>query len=306
MKILITGANGLLGQKLVYRLAGQPDFDVIATSKGENRIALRSGYQYHPLDITNREEVLKLMDSIRPDCIINTAAMTNVDACENEKVGCKALNVDAVSYLIEACKPNKTHLIHISTDFVFDGENGPYREEDEPNPLSYYALSKLESEKLVMNSGLDFTIIRTIIIYGVVDDAQRSNLVLWTKSSLEAKKTITVITDQYRSPTLAEDLAEACVKAAELKATGVFHICGPEEDLDSIINIARKVATFFDLDQSYIHPITSDELNQPAKRPPRTGFILDKARRILNYNPTPLSEGLRIVAHQLEQKKSPA
>jgi dTDP-4-dehydrorhamnose reductase len=146
-------------------------------------------------------------------------------------------------------------------------------------------------------------ILRTIIIYGVVDDVQRSNLVLWTKSSLEKKQTINVITDQFRSPTLAEDLAEACVLAAQKRATGIFHICGPEEDFDSIINLARKVADYFGLDKSYIRPVTSAELNQSAKRPPKTGFILDKARRELGYRPTSLNEGLEIVSRQLSQKK---
>lgn len=303
MKILITGSNGLLGQKLVYRLAGKPGFEIIATSKGDNRISLKEGYRYLSLDITNRADVMQAVSDVQPDCIINTAAMTNVDACENDKAGCRALNIDAVTYLVEACQPYSTHFIHLSTDFVFDGENGPYREDDEPNPLSYYAWSKLESEKTVMNSGLDWAILRTIIIYGVVDDVQRSNLVLWTKSSLEKQQTINVITDQFRSPTLAEDLAEACVLAAEKRATGIFHICGPEDDFDSIINLAKKVADFFGLDKSFIRPVTSAELNQSAKRPPKTGFILDKARKELGYRPTSLIEGLQIVSRQLEQKK---
>lgn len=304
MKILITGSNGLLGQKLVYALAGKDGIEVLATSKGVNRISKKDGYAYQPLDITNRDEVFSVIQKFRPNCIINTAAMTNVDACENDKPGCDALNVDAVKHLTEASRGNSTHFIHISTDFVFDGESGPYREEDQPNPLSYYASSKLESEKVVMQSGLDWAILRTIIIYGVVDDVQRSNLVLWTKSSLEQNKDINVITDQFRSPTLAEDLADACILAMQKRATGIFHICGPEEDLDSIINLAAKVADFFGLDKSHIKPISSASLNQPAKRPPRTGFILDKARIELGYTPRTFVEGLKIVSAQLLQKQN--
>lgn len=304
MKILITGSNGLLGQKVVYALLKKTGVEIIATSKGENRISKKNGYQYFPLDITNKNEVSELISKVQPDCIINTAAMTNVDACENDQPGCKALNVDAVQYLIDACKPFNTHFIHISTDFVFDGEGGPYREEDEPNPVSYYAWSKLESEKIVQASGLDWAILRTIIIYGVVDDVQRSNLVLWTKSSLEAGKSINVITDQFRSPTLAEDLADACISASERRAKGIYHICGPEKDFDSIINLVKKIAKFYKLDESLIKPISSAELNQPAKRPPKTGFILDKARRELNYNPHTFEEGLVIITRQLETKNT--
>ena len=303
MKILITGSNGLLGQKLVYRLRDYKNVELIATSKGKNRIAEKNGYKYIDLDITDQAKVFHIINSEKPDCIINTAAMTNVDACEKDKPGCDALNVDAVRYLTSACKGSGTHFIHISTDFVFDGNDGPYREDDKPNPVSYYASSKLESEKVVMESGLDWAILRTIIIYGVVDDVQRSNLVLWTKSSLEQHKQINVITDQFRSPTLAEDLSEACISAAMKRAIGIYHICGPESDLDSIINLVKKIADFFNLDKSLIKPISSAELNQPAKRPPKTGFILDKARKELNYKPHSLVEGLKLISKQLETKK---
>ncbi|HEX5003401.1 MAG TPA: NAD(P)-dependent oxidoreductase [Bacteroidia bacterium] len=304
MKILITGSNGLLGQKLVYNLAGKSDIELIATSKGSNRIKLTKGYRYVPMDITNEEEVVSIIRSERPECIIHTAAMTNVDACEKDQAGCDLLNVDAVRFLLEAATPFGTHFIHLSTDFVFDGMNGPYSETDTPNPSGYYALSKLKSEQHVMESGLPWAIVRTIIIYGVVDDLQRSNLVLWTKSSLEKGSTINVITDQFRSPTLAEDLAQACITIALQKETGIFHICGPEEDLDSIINLAYVIADYFKLDRTLIHPVTTAELNQPAKRPPKTGFILTKARTRLGYKPHSLVEGLKIVEQQLEHKKN--
>ncbi len=301
MKILLTGSNGLLGQKLIYLLRNRPDIRLTATSKGENRTREKSGYDYAPLDITNESEVRNLLDRIMPDCIINTAAMTNVDQCELDHAGCLALNVKAVQTLAAWAAGHKAHIVHLSTDFVFDGARGPYRETDRPNPLSYYAWSKLESEKVLAQSGCDHAIIRTIIIYGVVDDAQRSNVVLWTKSSLEQHKTINVITDQYRSPTLAEDLAAACEAAALKRAQGIYHVSGIE--LMSIIDIVHTVADFFGLDKSYIRPVTSPELNQPAKRPPRTGFILDKAMKDLGYRPHTLAEGLAIVKKQLEEKK---
>jgi dTDP-4-dehydrorhamnose reductase len=293
-----------LGQKLVYQLADRPGVDLVATSKGANRIRKKEGYRYIPLDITSRTEVESVIGNIRPDCIINTAAMTNVDACELDHSGCDKLNIDAVRYLMEAAAPFGTHIIHLSTDFVFDGASGPYTETDSPNPLSYYAHSKLKSEQLLMESGLPWTIIRTIIIYGVVDDQQRSNLVLWTKTSLEKGNRINVITDQFRSPTLAEDLAGACITAALEHKTGIYHICGPEEDLDSILQLAYRVADFFRLDKSLIQPVTSAELNQPATRPPKTGFILSKARKELGYKPHTFTEGLELVRQQLQAREN--
>ena len=300
MKILVTGSNGLLGQKIVYALMNKLGVQIIAASKGDNRIALKKGYIYESLDITDKSAVYSLIEKYRPDCIIHTAAMTNVDACESDKDSCKKINIDAVRYLAKAAEKIQAHLIHLSTDFVFDGENGPYKEEDLPNPLSYYAWSKLESEKIVQQHKIKWIIIRTIIIYGVVDDVQRSNIVLWTKSSLEQQKQINVISDQLRSPTLAEDLADACISAAIKVATGIYHVSGKETM--SILEISYVVADFFKLDRSFIKPITTAELNQAALRPLKTGFIIDKAVRDLKYRPHSIYEGLAIIAEQLKQK----
>ncbi len=300
MTILLTGSNGLLGQKIIYALRGNKDVNLVATSIGANRTHAKDGYVYEEFDITNRERVTELFEKYKPTCVINTAAMTNVDQCEKEKDQCTKMNVEAVQYLIDACKKHNTHLVHISTDFVFDGTAGPYKETDMPNPLSFYASSKLQSEKIIQQSNIGWAIIRTIIIYGVVDDRQRSNVVVWTINSLRDKKNINVISDQFRSPTLAEDLADACVSAALKKATGIYHVSGSE--VMSILESVNKIADFFNLDKQYIHPITSESLNQPAKRPPVTGFIIDKARKELNYNPHTFLEGLQIVKQQLESK----
>lgn len=302
MRILITGSNGLLGQKLVYRLRQERGLNLLATSKGENRLNERSGYRYSPCDITSEGQVKQVVEEFSPDCIINCAAMTNVDACELDPETCQIMNVDAVRFLLDAAKGSNAHFIHLSTDFVFDGTSGPYTEEEPTNPQSVYARSKLESEELVRNSGLDWTIIRTIIIYGVTDGEQRSNLVLWVKNSLQQGKQINVITDQFRSPTLAEDLADAVAFAALHRKTGLFHVSGDEKDLDSIFDLAHRVADYFKLEASLLHPITTKELGQPAPRPPKTGFVIDKARKELDYQPRSFDEGLKIIADQLHER----
>ena len=295
-----SGSNGLLGQKLVYLLKDKSDIKCIATARGDNRIIAKAGYQFESLDLTNKEEVYKIIQKYKPDCIIHTAAMTNVDACELNPEDCQKNNVDATQYIVDACANTKTHLIYISTDFVFDGTAGPYSEEDQPNPLSIYANAKLSSEKIVQQSGLPYSILRTMIVYGVTDDVQRSNIILWTKNSLEQGKDIRVINDQFRGPTLAEDLAEACYQAAIRKATGIFHVSGRE--VISILDIANKVADFFQLDKKYIHPVSTAELNQPAKRPLRTGFIISKAEKELGYRPHSIDEGIEIVIKQMSIK----
>ncbi|MBL4655160.1 MAG: SDR family oxidoreductase, partial [Bacteroidia bacterium] len=286
-------------QKLVYALLQHDDIDLISTSKGENRLRQKTGYTFESLDITNEREVGGAFAKHHPDVIINTAAMTNVDACESEKENCWKINVDAVAYLIHECEKHDTHLIHPSTDFIFDGENGPYKEDDTPNPQSYYAKSKYESEQLVQQSNIQWTIIRTIIIYGIVDGMSRSNVVLWAKDALENGKPINVVDDQFRAPTLAEDLAQGCMSAAIKGATGIYHISG--KDIMSILELVYKVADFYGLDKSLITPISTSSLNQVARRPPKTGFILDKAYNELGYEPHSFTEGLEILTHQLKK-----
>ena len=275
MKILVTGSNGLLGQKLIKLLAGKNNVELLATSKGENRFKNKEGYSYQALDITNREEVFNVVNGFEPDAIINTAALTNVDTCELEREKCWDLNVNAAKYFIEASEKNNIHLIHLSTDFVFDGEDGPYQESDQPNPISYYGESKYQAEKLLEASTIKWSIVRTIIVYGVVADRSRSNIVLWAKETLEKGNPLTIVDDQFRTPTFAEDLAMGCYLIAEKKAEGIYHISG--KDTMSIIDLVYKVADFYGLDKSMITPVKSVLLNQAAKRPPKTGFIINKA-----------------------------
>jgi len=300
-KILITGSNGLLGQKLVYRLLKEANVEIIATSKGENRLKSQSGYIYQSLDITDETAVKNVFLKYTPDVVINTAAMTNVDACETEKETCKKMNMDAVEYIINAMKLlPASHLVHLSTDFIFDGNSGPYRETDIPYPpSSVYAESKYMSEKLVEKSGLKWAIIRTILVYGVVDNMSRSNIVLWAKDALSKGKPINVVDDQFRTPTLSEDLAEACALVALKGAAGIYHISG--KDFMSIIELVNTVADFWHFDKTLIKPAKTATLGQPAERPLKTGFILDKARLELGYEPHSFTEGLAIVDKQLKE-----
>jgi dTDP-4-dehydrorhamnose reductase len=296
--ILITGSNGLLGQKLVHLLKNRSDVHLIATSKGENRISDKNGYTYHPLDITNKDEVLEVINLYKPNAVINTAAMTNVDACESNRELCWNLNVNAVKYFIDAARVHPFHFVHLSTDFVFDGENGPYKETDQPNPLSYYGKSKYESEKLLQNSNIKWAIARTIIVYGVGENMSRSNIVLWAKEALSKGQELTIVDDQFRSPTLAEDLAMGCWQIIKKNAQGIYHLSG--KDIMSIYNLVQKVADFYQLDKSLIKPIKTSSLNQAAKRPPKTGFIIEKAQKELQYAPKSFEDGLRIVDEQLK------
>jgi dTDP-4-dehydrorhamnose reductase len=300
VKVLITGSNGLLGQKLIDLMAPMQDVTLIATSNGNNRYPVgKNEFDYFPMDITSLEEIKSVFSKTNPDFVINTAAMTNVDQCESEKENCWKLNVEAVSHLLEACRESNSFFLHLSTDFIFDGENGPYSEEDVAKPVSYYGESKLASEKLITDSKIDWAIARTVLVYGIAHDMSRSNIILWVKNSLENKKEIKVVNDQWRTPTLAEDLAIGCYLILKKRATGIYNISG--KDFLNPYEMAVKTANFFNLDMSTMTEVDGSTFSQPAKRPPKTGFILDKAIRNLGYNPRSFDEGIAFLAKQLEE-----
>ena len=291
VKVVVTGSNGLLGQSLINLLLKEKDvYKVIGFSRGENRSG-RDDFSYVSIDITNEKNLKEILLEIEPNFIINTAAMTQVDDCEVDKKACDLLNVSVVEWLAEISDNINAHLIHLSTDFIFDGIKGNYKETDVPNPLSYYGLSKLKSEEVLINSKIDYTILRTILVFGKVYDMSRSNIVLWVKSMLEKGKEITIVNDQYRSPTYVEDLALACKITLDKKARGIYNISSNE--LLSVYEIVQQIADVFLLDKKLIKPISSSTLNQTALRPAKTGFDLSKTNRVLGFYPESFKESLR-------------
>lgn len=296
MKILITGANGLLGQKLVSLLEQEKDIELLATSRGSSRLQ-EKGLNYKSLDIESKEEVMDIVGSFKPDTIIHTAAMTNVDTCEQQKDACWKVNVHAVENLVAAAEANSAFFVHLSTDFIFSGEDGPYSEEDEAQPVNYYGESKLASEEVVRNCKAPWAIIRTVLVYGITPGMSRSNIILWVKDGLQNGKTLQIVDDQLRSPTLAEDLAAGCLLVARQKAEGIWHISGKE--MLTPYDMAIKTADFFGLDKSLINKTDSSRFTQPAKRPPKTGFVIRKAKEQLGYKPHSFEEGIALLAEQL-------
>lgn len=297
--VLVSGSNGLLGQKLTDLYLNEFNrVDFYASATGPNRHPRKGDFNYLNLDITNKNEILEIFDKIKPHTFIHTAAMTNVDACEADKEKCKLLNVDAVNFLIEACNKFKTHFIHLSTDFIFDGAAGPYKETDPANPLSYYGWSKLEAENLLISKSNNWSILRTILVYGIVNDMSRSNIVLWAKSALESGKELKVVDDQFRMPTLAEDLAMGCFLCEKLNANGIFNISG--KDFMSVYEMVERVAQHYGLKMDTVQKVKSDTLNQAAKRPLVTGFDLTKSQQILGYNPHSFEEGMNILDEQIK------
>jgi len=291
MMILITGSNGLLGQKLVKHLT-KNNIPFIATSKGKNRNPDCMDASYSTMDICSPDDIKSVFNRFIPTHVIHTAAMTNVDECEEFPFECEKLNVEATHLLFEAAQKIGAHFQLLSTDFVFDGLKGNYSETDTPNPLSVYARSKVSAENLVLTSSyLKFSIVRTIILYGKANNLSRSNIVCWAKEALSKGQPLSIIDDQFRAPTWADDLAWACIRICSLNKTGLYHISGPETM--SIYDLVLRIAKFYSFSTDFLTKTDSLSLNQKAKRPPKTGFDLQKAQSELSYKPKTLEETLK-------------
>lgn len=293
MLILVTGANGLVGQHLIKQLLLETDHTVAATGKGSCRLPVLQNkrLQYHELDITDAVNASRFYREQRPDIIIHTAAISQADECETGKVKCRDTNVTATRLLIEAAKEINARFIFLSTDFVFDGEKGSYSENELTGPVNYYGSSKLQAEKLILQSGLKAAIVRTCLVYGNAPNGGRKNMISWVKENLEQNKNIKVVNDQWRTPTYIDDLVTGILLLVEKKATGIYHISG--EELMTPYDMAMATAAHLSLDSSLIEKVDASIFTQTARRPARTGFNITKAKKELGFCPISFKEALK-------------
>lgn len=291
--LLVTGANGMLGRQLIGRLLADRAYRILATGKGLCRLPFATGerFAYHEMDITDGVSVTDFILNEKPAAIIHAAAMTQPDPCELDPIACWNVNVTATRFIMDAAAAIGSFLIYISTDFVFDGAAGPYRETDMPCPVNYYGSSKLAAEKAVMASPVDSCILRTVLVYGKALSGMRPNLVSWVKDSLEQGTPIKVVCDQWRTPTYVDDLARAVLLALERRPKGIYHVSGNEGM--SPYDMALRVAAQMGKDASGISRVDASTFTQPAQRPMRTGFIIEKATRELGFVPRRFDDALR-------------
>jgi len=285
--VFITGTNGLLGQHLVESFSRV--HQVFASDLGSEPFFLFPHVPYEPMDILDKEKLNFLITSFKPQLIINAAAYTDVDGCETNKEKAWEVNVKGVDNFIDVCQKEKTKLIHISTDYVFDGKNGPYSEDDPPNPASYYGRTKLEAELRIKAGGIDFIIIRTNVLFGVGEKVN-PNFFTWVLDKLRNSEKIRVVTDQFNNPTLVDDLARAILELASKKFSGIINLAG--SDYLSRYDFAQKIAEEFELDKNKINPIKTDDLKQKAPRPFKGGLKTDLAKKILKTDLSGVSKGL--------------
>jgi dTDP-4-dehydrorhamnose reductase len=297
-RILVCGANGLLGQRLSMMLSTQTDIEVLNTSVERSFVFDNRLFDYTQLDITQRGDVKSLLSSFQPTVIINAAAATNVDWCETNREEAWKVNVTAVENLVEAARKVGAHLVHVSTDYVFDGKSGPYDEEAKPNPISYYGKSKLAGENVIRGAEIPYTIIRTIVLYGSGINV-KPNFALWIIESLRKGVRIRCVDDQLSNPTFVGDLALAILKACDLNRAGTFHVCGSE--FLSRYDFALRVAEVFGLNRQLIERIKTAELRQAAPRPMVSGFLTLKAETQLGMRFLNATEGLTLLKCDLQR-----
>ena len=291
MNVLITGANGFLGYYLTEKLV-QKKYAVIATGKGKCRLPFThyDNFIYNEMDFTDPFQVHDVFEKNSPDVVVHAGAISKVDDCELNQWEAYRVNTEATVTLLVNAEDYKSFFVFVSTDFVFDGERGMYTEDDVPNPVSFYGKTKLEAEEAVQEYKYDWAIVRTILVYGK-PQANRGNILTVVKEKLEKGVTYNVVDDQVRTPTCVGDLADGIIAVIEKKAKGIYHISG--EEIWTPYQMAIRTAEYLGLDKTLIKKVTAADFSQPARRPPKTGFIIDKAKKVLGYKPVSFEEGLK-------------
>ena len=301
MKVLVTGVHGLLGRSLVRATeGGQSDGSVQIIGCGRSPAAAR-GEPYFQVDPLNPQALRALLDRVQPDWVIHTAAITNVDLCESERELARAVNVDLVDDLAAACTAAGVGLAHLSTDYVFDGREGPYGEGDRPNPISNYGALKLASEQSVLESDVRGFVVRTLWLYGHATGA-RKNLVTWPLDALgRGEEELRIVDDQWGNPTAVDELAETLLELCRHQHTGLFHMGGG--DYMTRFELTLELAKQFDLPTARIRPISTEAMNQEAPRPLRSGLRTNLLKSILGRSTGTFAHGLECMRQQSDFRR---
>ncbi len=290
MKVLLTGANGFLAHYLIEQLVAKK-ITLIATAKDAYKGGIKNEFlHFAKMDFTNTEEVEDVCTKYSPTHILHAGAISKPDDCENNKPLAHKINVEGTKILLTAAEQHKCNFLLVSTDFVFDGQIGMYKEEDERKAVNYYGQTKIEAENLVLNYPFDWSIVRTVLVYGKTLSG-RNNILTLVKEKLEKGEEYNVFSDQVRTPTYVEDLANAIVVILEKNAKGIYHISG--ETIVTPYQMAIATAEYLSLNKSLIKEVTAQTFSQPALRPAKTGFNISKAKNDLGFMPISFEEGLR-------------
>lgn len=293
-RILVIGATGLLGSRLME--IGARSYEMHGTY---NRSRPKEG-SVHKMDVTKRAEVFSVLEGVKPDCVMDTAAITAVDYCETHPEEAWAVNVEGTKNVAEACKRAGAKMIFLSTDYVFDGRKLGYTEKDKPRPLNYYAKTKLIAEHVLDALDVNYIVARTAVLYGI-GGLGKESFVAWVIDKLRKKERMRIVSDQHNNPTYADNLAGILLALYRKDANGIFHVTGT--DCLSRYEFAMRIADVFGLDSKLISSVTTPELNQIAQRPEKVFMVTNKIERVTGMKPLGVDEGLRMLKEQMERMK---
>jgi dTDP-4-dehydrorhamnose reductase len=290
-KVLIIGANGFIGRRTLEYFSSNKDYSVSALSFHKD-IGLGDNYKFIESDIRNENSLLNVFNSAKPDLVINCSALSVPDYCETHKEEALEINTKAVEKIVNLCNLFSTRFIHLSTDFVFNGKTHRlYKEEDKPDPVNYYGYTKQLAEQLICNQSNNYAIMRVIVVYGIYLRGQHGNIFNLVKQKLSAGESITVVNDQWRTPTYVSDIIDAINILSDINGRSIYHIGGPE--CLSISDIAFRVATYLKLDSSLIIPVSTDKMKDSTPRPGFSGLNIEKAKSEFGYNPLNIEDGMK-------------
>jgi dTDP-4-dehydrorhamnose reductase len=296
-KILIIGAGSKTAEAIQRVCAMSDKRQFWYVTSGVSQYAVPDNVTTFQCDFTNRKAIKELCLQLQPDVIINAAAYTNVDGAEAERQQAWKVNVSGVENLVSVCRSIDAHLIHFSTDYVFDGAHGPYTETDTPHPLGYYAKTKLAGENVCIGGNIDYTIIRTNVLYGATLNL-KPDFVMWTLGKLAQKKPFSVVNDQFSNPTFIDDLGYLVDKIIISRTKGMFHAGGA--DWCSRYDFAKMIAKIFKEDPDLIQQLSTHELQQAALRPMRGGVVSFKAETTFGIRFSGIESGLLAMRRQLQ------
>lgn len=293
MKFLVTGSTGLVGSQIVKDLTktGNEIYACYHESIPPEGIPVQ-------LDLTNDENILRIVEKIRPDVILHLAAMTNVDLCEKEKKLASQINITATEILSKQSAKNNSFFVYISTDYVFDGESGLKSESDIPNPINYYGYSKYQGELAVQNTASRWCIVRTSTPFGIHNT--KKSFPYFVIENLRERKEISVLTDQYTSPTYVPNLSKMLIEVSTRQMQGIFHLAGASRI--SRYDVSLLVAEKLDLDKSLLRQTTINDIKWLAKRPRDSSLDVSKSAKILKEKPFSIEKGLDHFIDEIKSK----
>jgi len=295
LKLLVTGASGLFGSKLA-ETAFAAKLDVYS---GFSRDSVLFGFPVK-FDVSDKNQVDSAFATVKPDFVVHAASLTDVDKCERDHSLAWKINVEGTKNVAEATARHGAFLVYISSDYVFGGEKGCYRENDTPDPINYYGLTKLRAEETAKKLVPYCCIARASVIYGASPAAGKVNFALWLLNKLRNGEKARIVTDQWNSPTLNTNLADMVLEVVNRRLSGVFHLCGASRV--SRYELALQIAETFGLEAELIERVDSSTLRLLARRPKDSSLDVSKATKLLKNKPLQLVDSLALLKQELTLK----